>query len=122
MPTPSILVPFLVGFVLASCLSGCDEVAEAFDCADLCEEVKKCETALIDRDECNDQCFDRVEKSKSLREAVDECTDCLEDQDTCAEVQDRCPMCRDVSTEILGKLGKNPFMAPTADGGMPDAN
>lgn len=82
-----------IGLTVA--LASCDEVDEAFDCAEICEEFKRCFDSELDVNDCVDTCFDAVEADTELRADADDCAGCIDNQ-ACNEVNDACPSCQPV--------------------------
>jgi hypothetical protein len=89
----------LVTFAFST-TAGCDNVAEAIDCDQMCDKMKSCIDDDIDVRDCAERCEDKVDDS-SLADKLDACTDCLDHGVSCREMASECSACDEVQMELL---------------------
>ena len=79
----------IVSFVGAG---GCDDVQNAFNCADLCNRYQSCFNSSYDTRACTDRCEDLADESQNFDERANRCQNCL-NQNACLEATFNCPDC-----------------------------
>jgi len=81
---------FVLAFVPALPLFGCDKLDQAFDCSDICSRYADCYNESFDVEECTSQCRDKADNDREYSDAADDCETCLDDRscagsDVCAD-------------------------------------
>lgn len=99
----------VVGLMFAgmATLSACDKVKKSIACEQLCKHYKDCYDSDLKLSKCQSRCYDSVDDSKRVENAVSDCVDCAEDR-ACAEIEDRCSTCDDAYTSFNGKANEEP--------------
>jgi hypothetical protein len=64
-------------------LTGCDDIDQAFDCAQICQRYEDCIDQDYDVDACTDRCEDNADESDDFADQADACENCLDDR-SCA--------------------------------------
>jgi hypothetical protein len=68
---------FLVGF------TSCDEVDEAFDCHNICDDYKSCYDADFDVGACRSECRREADNNPNFEAKADGCSSCVNNQASC---------------------------------------
>ena len=74
----SLLSALALTFAFAS--TGCDEVDERFDCAQICERYQDCFDNDYDVEACTNRCEDNADTQNGFADKADACENCLDDR------------------------------------------
>ncbi len=78
------LSPIAIALAFASTIfagaTGCSEVDEAFDCAQICSRYSDCFDADYDTDACANRCESNADTEAGFADKADSCENCLDDR------------------------------------------
>jgi hypothetical protein len=81
----SAAILFALAALTPFALSACDDIDQAFDCAQICQRYDDCVDSDYDVDGCTDRCETNADESDDFADQADACESCLDDR-TCSGI------------------------------------